>query len=83
MIHAMADLLTRITTAPDQCHGHPCIRGLRIRVEDILEMLADGATAEEILADFPDLEPDDIRACSAYAAIQTDDFVARTRHGKL
>jgi len=75
----MADLLTRITISPDQCHGRPCIRGLRIRVEDVLEMLASGATAEEILKDFPDLEPDDIRACSAYTERQADEFIARNR----
>jgi uncharacterized protein (DUF433 family) len=67
----MTELLTRITINPSQCHGRPCIRGLRIRVADILEMLANGIAAEEILADFPDLEPDDIRACMAYAATLT------------
>jgi uncharacterized protein (DUF433 family) len=67
----MTELLTRITINPEQCHGRPCIRGLRIRVADILEMLANGIAAEEILADFPDLEPDDIRACMAYAATLT------------
>lgn len=64
----MTELLTRITIDPEQCHGRPCIRGLRIRVADILEMLANGISAEEILHDFPDLEKDDIRACMAYAA---------------
>ncbi len=64
----MNDLLNRITINPAQCHGRPCIRGMRIRVVDILEMLAAGTQAEEILQDFPDLEPDDIRACLAYAA---------------
>jgi len=64
----MSDLLNRITIDPEQCHGRPCIRGMRIRVVDILEMLAGGIAAEEILQDFPDLEPDDIRACLAYAA---------------
>jgi uncharacterized protein (DUF433 family) len=67
----MTELLTRITINPAQCHGRPCIRGLRIRVADILEMLANGIATEEILADFPDLEPDDIRACMAYAATLT------------
>lgn len=65
---AMSELLTRITINPNQCHGRPCIRGMRIRVADILEMLANGVAAEEILRDFPDLESDDIRACMAYAA---------------
>jgi len=64
----MSALLSRITIRPEQCHGRPCIRGMRIRVSDILEMLAAGASIEEILSDFPDLEPDDIRACLAYAA---------------
>jgi uncharacterized protein (DUF433 family) len=64
----MSVLLDRITVDPEQCHGRPCIRGMRIRVVDILEMLALGTAAEEILQDFPDLQPDDIRACLAYAA---------------
>jgi len=62
------DLLSRITFRADQCHGHPCIRGMRIRVIDVLEMLGGGMTNEEILADYPYLEADDIRACLAYAA---------------
>ncbi|HEY0282102.1 MAG TPA: DUF433 domain-containing protein [Rhizomicrobium sp.] len=68
---AMTDLLSRITIRADQCHGRPCIRGMRIRVADILEMLSNGVQAEEILRDFPDLEPADIRACLAYAASLT------------
>ena len=64
----MANLLARITIRPDQCHGQPCIRGMRIRVIDILEMLAGGMTHEEILVDFPYLEADDIRAALSYAA---------------
>jgi uncharacterized protein (DUF433 family) len=67
----MTDLLSRITINPDQCHGGPCVRGMRIRVADILEMLADRVDQSEILQDFPDLEPDDIRACLAYAASLT------------
>jgi uncharacterized protein (DUF433 family) len=66
----MSDLLARITIEPGKLGGKPCIRGLRIRVQDVLEMLADGASAEEILQDFPYLEPDDIRASLAYAARQ-------------
>ena len=61
-------LADRITVNPQQCGGRPCIRGMRIRVKDVLDMLADGAKQEEILADFPDLEADDIRAVIAYAA---------------
>jgi uncharacterized protein (DUF433 family) len=67
-IREMNELLARITIRPEQCHGHPCVRGMRIRVSDVLEMLAAGTGEEEILADFPDLEADDIRACLAYAA---------------
>lgn len=52
--------------------GRPCIRGMRIRVTDVLEMLAGGATESQILADFPDLELEDLRAALAYAAVQVD-----------
>ena len=62
----------RVTVDPAQCGGRPCIRGMRIRVKDVLEMLADGASQEEILKDFPDLEAEDIRAAIAYAARYTD-----------
>ena len=61
-------LLQRITIEPGTCGGKPCIRGLRIRVCDVLELLANGATNEEILADYPCLERDDILAAIAYAA---------------
>jgi uncharacterized protein (DUF433 family) len=64
--------LTRITQTPGQCGGRPCIRGMRIRVSDILEMMSDNVTAEEILMDFPDLEPDDIQACLLFAARRTE-----------
>ena len=57
-----------ITIEPDKRSGQPCIRGLRMTVQDILEYLASGMTNEEILADFPDLTEEDIRACLAYAA---------------
>ena len=65
-----ADHLSRITIRAEQCHGRPCTRGMRIRVVDVLEMLANGSGEDEILADFPDLERDDIRACLAYAVAQ-------------
>ena len=65
-------LLDRITIEPGKMGGRPCIRGMRIRVRDVLEMLACGATQEEILADFPCLEADDIRASFAYAVVQID-----------
>jgi len=66
----MSELLERITIEPGKCGGKPCIRGMRIRVQDILEMLAGGMTNAEILADFDYLEADDIRAALAYAAAQ-------------
>ena len=64
--------MDRITINPNQCGGRPCIRGMRIRVKDVLDMLADGATEQEILTDFPDLEAADIRACLSYAASYFD-----------
>src|SRR5213592_3624674 len=57
-----------ITIEPDKRSGQPCIRGLRMTVQDVLEYLAAGMSAEEILADFPDLTAEDIRACLAFAA---------------
>jgi uncharacterized protein (DUF433 family) len=68
-------LLERITMEPDKCGGRPCIRGLRIRVTDILGMLAEGVAEPEILRDYPYLEPDDIKAALAYAARQSDHAV--------
>jgi len=67
-----ATLLDRITVNLEQCGGRPCIRGMRIRVRDVLDMLADGAAQEEILADYPDLEVEDMRAAIAYAARYLD-----------
>jgi uncharacterized protein (DUF433 family) len=61
-----------ITYNAQQCGGKPCIRGMRIRVSDVLEMLANGVSESEILADFPDLEPEDIRACLRFAARRAD-----------
>ena len=62
------DYRERITIEPDKRGGKPCIRGLRITVYDVLSYLASGMTEAEILADFPDLEPEDIRASVAFAA---------------
>jgi len=62
----------RITFNPNQCGGRPCIRGLRIRVKDVLDLLAANVPEREILADFPYLEADDIRACLEYAAQEMD-----------
>ena len=64
--------LDRITFNPEQCGGRPCIRGMRIRVKDVLEMLAEGASEGQILEDFPDLQAEDIRACLQYAAAQAN-----------
>ena len=65
-------LLERITINPLQCGGRPCIRGMRIRVKDVLDMLAAGESEETILTDFPDLEAADLRAALAYAAATMD-----------
>lgn len=61
-------LLKRITIEPGKCGGRPCIRGMRIRVQDVLDMLSEGASNEDILRDFPDLALEDIQACLTYAA---------------
>jgi uncharacterized protein (DUF433 family) len=66
------ELLARITVDPGQCGARPCIRGMRIRVVDVLESLAAGQSREEILAAYPYLEPEDITACLLYAARQLD-----------
>ena len=64
------DFLKRITLEPDKCGGRPCIRSFRMRVSDILDLLAAGASEKEILDDYPFLEQDDIRAALAFAAAQ-------------
>ena len=63
---------SRITHNPEQCGGKPCIRGMRIRVRDILELYAAGESSAQILADFPDLEVEDLKAALAYAAREID-----------
>jgi len=60
--------LQRITIDPEQCGGRPCIRGMRIRVSDVLDLLANGLTPEQVLEELPDLEVDDIQACLRYAS---------------
>jgi len=67
-----ASLLNCITIEAGKCGGKPCIRGMRIRVSDILEMLGEGVSMEEILADFPDLEREDILASLQFAARRSD-----------
>ncbi|MCF8005448.1 MAG: DUF433 domain-containing protein [Chromatiaceae bacterium] len=69
--------LARITVDPEVCGGRPCIRGLRVRVKDILDMLAGGASRDEILGDYPYLEGADITAALKYAAAQTDHLILR------
>jgi uncharacterized protein (DUF433 family) len=68
----MFTFLERISVDPEVCGGRPCIRGTRMRVRDILDLLAAGATRDEILADYPYLADEDITAALAYAARQTD-----------
>jgi len=65
----------RITFEPGKCGGRPCIRGYRLRVRDVLELVAAGATNEEILQDYPFLEAEDIQAAVTYAARQVDHAV--------
>ena len=64
----MSNLLERITVNPKQCGGRPCIRGMRIRVSDVLDLFAAGLTAEQILEEMPDLEADDLKAALLYAS---------------
>lgn len=66
------DLLKRITTNPEVCHGKPTIRGSRIMVKTILELLSSGMTNQEILEDYPKLEREDIWACLAFATRLVD-----------
>ena len=73
------DLLSRITGEAGKCGGRPCIRGKRMRVNDVLELLGAGASFEEILRDYPFLERDDILAAMTCAACQTDHVVLSTR----
>ncbi len=72
------ELLNRITIESAKCGGRPCIRGKRMRVTDVLELLGAGASYEEILEDYPFLEREDILAAIEYAARQTDHLVLQT-----
>jgi len=63
-----AELLKRITVDPEICHGRPCVRGLRYPVAFLLELMSGPESLEQLLADYPDLEPDDFRAACLYAA---------------
>lgn len=64
----MAEVAERITVDPAQCGGRPCVRGMRIRVTDVLDLLANGLSAEQVLEELPDLEAEDIRACLRFAS---------------
>ena len=68
----MDNLMNRITFNPKQCGGRPCIRGMRIRVSDILQLYSSGLTAEQILEEMPDLEKDDLKAALIYASKKLD-----------
>ncbi len=68
----MPNLLDRITVNRKQCGGRPCIRGMRIRVSDVLDLFATGLSAEQILEEMPDLEMDDLKAALTYAARKLD-----------
>lgn len=74
-----ADLRRRITSEPGKCGGRPCIRGLRMRVSDVLDLLAHGASVEEIVKDYPYLETADIRACCWYAARQSESVPVKVK----
>jgi len=69
----------RITVDPDRCGGRPCIRNLRVRVKDVLDLLAAGASREEILADYPYLEDEDITAVLEFAARGADHPILRSK----
>jgi uncharacterized protein (DUF433 family) len=73
----LASRLDRITVNPSICHGAPTVRGMRLRVQDVLELLASGMTYDEILADYDELERDDILAVLEFAALDT---TARRQH---
>jgi len=64
----MADLADRITVNPRQCGGRPCVRGMRIRVSDVLDLLAAGLSVAEVLKELPDLEAEDVAACLRFAS---------------
>ena len=68
----MGELAHRITMDPEQCGGRPCIRGMRIRVSDVLDLLANGLTPEQVLEELPDLELEDIRASLRFASRRLD-----------
>lgn len=72
MNKSSGNLLKRITINPEQCGGRPCIRGMRIRVIDVLDLLAAGLSPEQIIEELPDLEPEDITAALMFASRRLD-----------
>lgn len=71
----MYEVSERISIRAEQCGGRPCIRGLRIRVSDVLDLLASGMSPDEVVAELPDLTHEDVRACLSYAAKWVDHTV--------
>ena len=74
----MAKLAERITVDLEQCGGRPCVRGMRIRVTDVLDLLAGGLTPEQVLRELPDLELEDIGACLRFASRRVDHPIVAT-----
>lgn len=68
----MPTIADRITVNPEQCGGRPCVRGMRIRVVDVLDLLAAGLSPQQVLEELPDLEPEDISACLRFASRRLD-----------
>lgn len=68
----MSTIAERITVNPEQCGGRPCVRGMRIRVVDVLDLLAAGLSPQQVIEELPDLEPDDISACLRFASRRLD-----------
>lgn len=69
---AKTQVAERITVDPEQCGGRPCVRGMRIRVLDVLDLLAAGLTREQVVEELPDLEPEDVIACLKFASRHLD-----------
>jgi uncharacterized protein (DUF433 family) len=68
----MREIADRITVNPRQCGGRPCVRGMRIRVSDVLDLFAAGLSAEQLLEEMPDLESEDLQACLRFASRSLD-----------
>lgn len=64
----MTEIADRITVDPDQCGGRPCVRHMRIRVTDVLDLLASGLSTQQVVADLPDLVAEDVEACLRFAS---------------